>query len=107
MRLISSMSPRSSNTVAIVYYPKVGAQLHARGRYSNPTRPFLIDALCTFLVLRPFDDNALVEVIPLFVVVDRLLRIHDLDGFALAHTAPDRRRRVLARPHAAHTRVEG
>src|SRR2546422_11465531 len=89
MRLISSMSPRSSNRVAIVPYPKVGAQLHARGRYGNPTRPLPVRALCTAegnafmdLVLRPVDDDALVEVIPLFVVVDRLLRIHDLDGLA-------------------------
>src|SRR6267143_3165685 len=47
MRLISSMSPRSSNRVAIVPYPKVGAQLHARGRYGNPTRPLPVRALCT------------------------------------------------------------
>src|SRR3989442_13986988 len=106
MRLISSMSPRSSNRVAIVPYLKVGAQLRAPGRYSNPTRPFLIDALCTFLVLRPVDDDALVEVIPLFVVVDRLLRIHDLDGLALAHKSPDRRGLVLVTRHALYIRVE-
>src|SRR5207244_7688419 len=109
MRLISSMSPRSSNRVAIVPYPKVGAQLHAPGRHGNPTRPFPVGALCTFsadLVLRPVDDDALVEVIPLLVVVDRLLRIHDRDGLALPHKAPDRRVIVPVRRHAVYIRVE-
>src|SRR5437879_5300123 len=85
MRLISSMSPRSSNRVAIVPYPKVGAQLHARGRYGNPTRPFPVGALCTFsadLVLRPVADDALVEVIPLVVLVDRLLPFRERHAFS-------------------------
>src|SRR5205823_7344049 len=106
MRVSSSMRPRSSERVAIVPAPRVGAQRHARGRYGNLRRPFPSDALCTFLVLRPVDDDALVEVIPLFVVVDRLLRIHDLDGLALAHKAPDRRVIVLVRRHAVYIRVE-
>src|SRR2546427_2063322 len=57
-------------------------------------------------VLRAVDDEALVEIVPLFVVVDRLLRIHDLDGSALAYQAPHRRVVVLVRRHAVHFHVE-
>src|SRR5258706_8775998 len=57
-------------------------------------------------VLRPVDDEALVEAVPLLVVVDGLVRAHDLDGLALAYQAPHRRVVVLVRGHAVHFGVE-
>src|SRR5437867_1907604 len=57
-------------------------------------------------MLRPVADDALVEFQPLVVVVDGLLRIHDLEGLALPHQAAYRRIVVLVCRHAVYFRVE-